>query len=71
MLMRCTCCGRETHASMLDGKPKHLAGPGNWLERLFPKIRTWRLNRAGDRGDDFDLAECWVCYGPGWNPNNY
>lgn len=67
-MTKCDHCGTEWDIDLLDAKPDHLAGPGSWIERLFPKIRIGRLLHAADTGFDFERLECCRCYGPGWLP---
>jgi hypothetical protein len=64
--IKCDQCGFLHHVNYLDAKPEHLAGPGGWLVRLFPKRRLAALRLAADTGDDFERLECEHCYGPGY-----
>lgn len=63
---RCARCGTPTPLHLLDAKPAALRGPGDWIERLFPRLRLRQLRIAADRGADFDWLECARCYGPGY-----
>ncbi len=66
----CMNCGTAWPFHHLDAKPDHLAGPGSWVERLFPSIRLGRLHSAADRGFDFLRLEGPCCYGPGYVPGD-
>lgn len=53
----CDRCKRQVPLKDLDAKPKSLRY----------KEATWELiNRAADRGEDFDILQCKDCYGPAW-----
>lgn len=60
----CDRCGQHVHIDDLDAKPSRF---NRWWWHLLPFAWAWRLlNRAADRGEEFDGLYCGWCYGPGY-----